>query len=195
MSGAKEETARALAEGKREIYHLRLGLDYWRFLRFFLRGSGSLVSETWAKASYGKSLTQEKEETGEPKARLQQKIEEVDARPLAEVYERTRKRKVNDQSSPLGERWSVVNLSFSFRTPSTSSYLLPGLMVRYGERRQKTTNHDNENSSLISLLEFSLSIGCLCLSPNPFPYLSFGLHTPFPSLFLSKAPKIQIKQP
>ena len=55
------------------------------------------------------------------------------------------------------ERQSVVNLSFSFRTPSTSSYLLPGLMVRYGERRQKTTNHDNENSSLISLLEFSLS--------------------------------------
>ena len=47
------------------------------------------------------------------------------------------------------ERQSVVNLSFSFRTPSTSSYLLPGLMVRYGERRQKTTNHDNENSSLI----------------------------------------------
>ena len=71
---------------------------------------------------------------GEPKARLQQKIEEVDARPLAEVYERTRKRKVNDQSSPLGERWSVVNLSFSFRTPSTSSYLLVGVNEREDRR-------------------------------------------------------------
>ena len=70
----------------------------------------------------------------EPKARLQQKIEEVDARPLAEVYERTRKRKVNDQSSPLGERWSVVNLSFSFRTPSTSSYLLVGVNEREDRR-------------------------------------------------------------
>ena len=68
------------------------------------------------------------------------------------------------------ERQSVVNLSFSFRTPSTSSYLLPGLMVRYGERRQKTTNHGNENSSLISLLEFSFPwlvfVGLLLL-PGP----------------------------
>ena len=38
------------------------------------------------------------------------------------------------ESKRKGE--SVVNLSFSFRTPSTSSYLLPGLMVRYGERRE-----------------------------------------------------------
>ena len=60
------------------------------------------------------------------------------------------------------ERQSVVNLSFSFRTPSTSSYLLPGLMVRYGERRQKTTNHDNENSNREIKDEFSLSWLVVC---------------------------------
>ena len=89
---------------------------------------------TWTFLRFASSSFSARARQGEPKARLQQKIEEADARPLAEVYERTRKRKVNDQSSPLGERWSVVNLSFSFRTPSTSSYLLVGVNEREDRR-------------------------------------------------------------
>jgi hypothetical protein len=43
--------------------------------------------------------------------------------------------------------WSVVNLSFSFRTPSTSSYLLVGVKEREDRRRQKTTNRGNKFSN------------------------------------------------
>jgi hypothetical protein len=37
-------------------------------------------------------------------------------------------------SSLYERRWSVVNLSFSFRTPSTSSYLLVGVNEREDRR-------------------------------------------------------------
>ena len=98
-----------------------------------------------------------------------------------------------EKEEEISGRWSVVNLSFSFRTPSTSSYLLPGLMVRYGERRQKTTNHDNENSSLISLLEFSLSWLAVQGSCRYLPHPSFPtLYRPLGPLF---NPPNNIRQP
>ena len=40
----------------------------------------------------------------------------------------------------------MVNLSFSFRTPSTSSYLLVGVKEREDRRRQKTTNRGNKDT-------------------------------------------------
>ena len=45
----------------------------------------------------------------------------------------------------------MVNLSFSFRTPSTSSYLLVGVKEREDRRRQKTTNRGNKFSRLVSV--------------------------------------------
>ena len=52
---------------------------------------------------------------------------------------------------------AAVNLSFSFRTPSTSSYLLVGVNERK-DRRRHTTNRGNENSLVGScLLSFFLS--------------------------------------
>ena len=61
----------------------------------------------------------------------------------------------------------MVNLSFSFRTPSTSSLAPEGHRVetasgRYGnknefamKRRQKTTNRGNENSPVTAIYSFS----------------------------------------
>jgi len=41
-----------------------------------------------------------------------------------------------ERKNPLRPVWSVVNLSFSFRTPSTSSYLLVGVNERGQEKTE-----------------------------------------------------------
>merc|ERR1712048_475111 len=96
-----------------------------------------------------------------------------------------------------GVGWSLVNLSFSFRTPSTSSYLLfiffllvsclfakkkknkhPKKQERR-RRRQKTTNRGNENE---------WSVGCFLIIFHQPPAVSscnnwFRTYLSFQNLF------------
>ena len=98
----------------------------------------------------------------------------------------------------FGGWWSVVNLSFSFRTPSTSSYLLVGVKEREDRRRQKTTNRGNKFSRLVSvffcfLLLVSLSSNAFILTVGYRKYNAIIFSQPSEGVTRSSSPETKTR--